>query len=532
MGVLGLTPFLQKVCPSVLQHLPDRLQSLAGKRVILDGTLLTQRVHYIPISHPYRHVLGWYRIVRELQDAGVTAVCVFDGKERNIAKAKETTKRRETRKLEGARENLERDRLDRLRSLGNILHEFSTLDRTDRARVSQIFQNSLLVETPIEELFPATLPARSREETPPREAVGRAPQPPSLASEAVALPFVRPTHSPRRPLVPTSYPVRARNNEDLTDSFIALYHDYRNSIPELASIPTPSSPRATVDAPEEQDARAEYMMSKNQYQLTLDEGVLWDCFRAEGPHDDMEASLRSLYDRSSVMSESYERRTKPPTSQTYIECQQILGAMGVRCINTEGPYEAEAVAASIVLHGFGDYVGSEDMDVLVYNAPLLRNISNRTGPLTLMSAPDIHNALSLDRASFVDFCILLGTDFSQRIKHVGPMRALKFIREYGTIENIIAAQPKYPPRIAVDDYLEEVKVARSVFATLPPVPDAAKNVQVHGDEEQVMKLLADFDLERMIGFDWDASGALDGNFFGDNPTGHGDADRTTYGLYV
>ncbi|KIY62917.1 hypothetical protein CYLTODRAFT_159803 [Cylindrobasidium torrendii FP15055 ss-10] len=118
---------------------------------------------------------------------------------------------------------------------------------------------------------------------------------------------------------------------------------------------------------------------------------------------------------------------------------------------------AEAVAASIVLHGFSDYVGSEDMDVLVYDAPLLRNISNWTGPLTLMSAPDIHNALSFDRTSFVDFCILLGTDFSQRIKHVGPMRALKFIREYGTIENIIAAQPKYPPRIVVDEYLEEVK---------------------------------------------------------------------------
>ncbi|KIY62916.1 hypothetical protein CYLTODRAFT_360794 [Cylindrobasidium torrendii FP15055 ss-10] len=63
MGVLGLTPFLQKLCPSVIQHLPDRLQSLAGKRVILDGTLLTQRVHCIPISHPYRHILGWYRIV-------------------------------------------------------------------------------------------------------------------------------------------------------------------------------------------------------------------------------------------------------------------------------------------------------------------------------------------------------------------------------------------------------------------------------------------------------------------------------------
>lgn len=51
-----------------------------------DGTLITQRLHFAQVPHPYRHVLGWYRIAKELQDAQVGAVCIFDGKSRSLAK--------------------------------------------------------------------------------------------------------------------------------------------------------------------------------------------------------------------------------------------------------------------------------------------------------------------------------------------------------------------------------------------------------------------------------------------------------------
>ena len=41
------------------------------------------------MPHTYRHVLGWYRIVREFEEAGVNAICVFDGSERSEAKRAE-----------------------------------------------------------------------------------------------------------------------------------------------------------------------------------------------------------------------------------------------------------------------------------------------------------------------------------------------------------------------------------------------------------------------------------------------------------
>ena len=54
-----------------------------------DGTLVTQRLHWAPTPHRYRHVLGWYRLVNELKSSDVDAVCVFDGPYRTTAKAME-----------------------------------------------------------------------------------------------------------------------------------------------------------------------------------------------------------------------------------------------------------------------------------------------------------------------------------------------------------------------------------------------------------------------------------------------------------
>ena len=56
-----------------------------------DGTLVTQRLHFAPMPHPFRHVLGWYRIMQELKESSVTAICVFDGKNRSHAKQMEVS---------------------------------------------------------------------------------------------------------------------------------------------------------------------------------------------------------------------------------------------------------------------------------------------------------------------------------------------------------------------------------------------------------------------------------------------------------
>ncbi|EEB88464.1 hypothetical protein MPER_13689, partial [Moniliophthora perniciosa FA553] len=125
----------------------------------------------------------------------------------------------------------------------------------------------------------------------------------------------------------------------------------------------------TVPDSDAEAAKAEYEMSRTQAQLTIEEGRFWDTVEAlsdarvdDQPTDGISPSdlLTTLTKKSFLLSETYKRSSRPPTTQQYNESKELIKAMGVTCIDTEGAVEAEAVAASLVLNGHADYVASED----------------------------------------------------------------------------------------------------------------------------------------------------------------------------
>ncbi|KAF9225810.1 PIN domain-like protein [Gyrodon lividus] len=617
MGVLGITPFLQKICPEVIKRLPDRLKSLRGKTIVIDGTLITQRLHFAPMPHPHRHVLGWHRILTELKECDVRAICVFDGKQRNAAKAREVERRRETRKIDAARGSIEAYRLHRLQRLMCLLPHYRSLRTPDRQRVDEALEkvrsanrpisvhslgstaptptstpaetsippSSCATSTPhrsyplgrhpyffahggmgVDELQEVVTSVSISQATPRSDPCQLAPgvaELPPLPEQAVPIestdkgvgsvslsddraddPFaalptvywsgvVQPPSVPwfpdhPLPVIPAE-PVLPESVESFESEFSALYGEYKQCLAQLSSMPSSfdgpavsdeSSAAGVADAAE---ARIECAMSKQQLQMTLDEGRIWDSLVASSPDVpsppiDTESTLSALAEKSNAISESYQRRSNPPTAETYEASKEILRAMGVPCIESTGPFEAEALASSLVIHGHADYVASEDTDVLVYEAPMIRNITTREAPIVVVRGEEIRTTLQLDRASYIDFALLLGTDFSQRIKNVGPSRALKFIREHGSIERVIEQESKYPPRVPVPDYLEQVGVARLVFQTLPPVPDPEVLQQMEGDPKAVSEVIQKYDLNRVLCNSWDYHASLAGNYFGDNPS--------------
>lgn len=288
-------------------------------------------------------------------------------------------------------------------------------------------------------------------------------------------------------------------------------------------------------------AKEEYALSKNQQSLTDEEGKLWDMIAeaatADGVPEPISKYAEDLVAKSAVLSESFQRRQYPPTPSTYAESREILRAMGIPCIEPVGAFEGEALAASLVLNGHADYVASEDtvkppiaspsslplmawhlQDVLVYGAPLVRNIASGTGPLSLITGDDVRTALGLSNAAFVDFVLLVGTDFSTRIKNLGPVRALKFIREHGTIERVLERETRYPLMVPLEFYLEEIALARSVYQTLPPISPGMLDFDDGSvNEDEVLAILDRCDLRRYAMEDEDFSQWLSGNYFGDNP---------------
>ncbi|GJE94789.1 PIN domain-like protein [Phanerochaete sordida] len=315
-------------------------------------------------------------------------------------------------------------------------------------------------------------------------------------------------------------PAARADIEAIRSTLANLYIEYKANRERFDSLPQPTPTKQPADDPTAIETKTEYMMSKTQHQLTIEEGAFWTKLAdLKSLEEELEDAATMLGQKSAVLSESYSRRTHPPTTQTYEESKELIWAMGVPCLEPDGPFEAEALAASIVLHGQADLVASEDTDVLVYGAPLVRNIAKRSDPLVVMSGPEVRTALELDQKRFIDFALLLGTDFSQRIKNVGPARALKFIRQHGSIEQVLERETQYPPRIPTSLYLQQVDVARVVFHTLPPVPDDFYLRMGVPDDAAVQEILQKYGLWKEVSHDyeWDYTRALSGNYFDDNP---------------
>ncbi|KDR80107.1 hypothetical protein GALMADRAFT_62412 [Galerina marginata CBS 339.88] len=513
MGVRGLTPFLQKNCPDVLKKLPSRLQSLRGKKIVLDGTLITQRFHFMRRDHPYRHILGWYRLAQELNENGVSAICVFDGKERQVAKAKEVERRQAVRQLAQSRGGIERERFQRLRQLKEGIEIFQNVSFADK---QQVFM--ALSDLPNVEYCTSTL----LQQGPPNEPKDEIP---SLTEESPP-----DSHLQEMPHIGhTALPITP---DQLPNHFRSLNIGYKAAIAKLFSASIDSTGIPIQPAVSAGGQQASQTVTKKQFNLTIQEGELWNALTqsSEYPTADLASAMgekiNSLVEESYMLSMSFDRRSNRPTQTIYNQSKDVLRAMGIPCIDATGAVEAEALASAIVLNGHADFVASEDTDVLVYEAPLMKNITSYSEPIVLVSGSDIRNALGLSREAYVDLAVLMGTDFSDRIKNIGPVHAYQYIKEYGTIERIIEfvrSDTKFITNLSWETYLARVNIARLVFNTLPAIPPLQSLQAIEKDDQEVTKILGSYGLgfTQMAGDTWDYEAVyqltLGGNYFSDAP---------------
>ena len=129
------------------------------------------------------------------------------------------------------------------------------------------------------------------------------------------------------------------------------------------------------------------------------------------------------------------------SSEIVEESIALLEMMGIPYVRA--PCEAEAQCAELVKGGRAYAIGSEDMDTLTCGGPiLLRNLNysesmSKSKPIKEIHLDKILEGMGLNNTQFIDLCILCGCDYTEKIKGIGPVTALKLIREYGSIERIL-----------------------------------------------------------------------------------------------
>ena len=153
------------------------------------------------------------------------------------------------------------------------------------------------------------------------------------------------------------------------------------------------------------------------------------------------------------------------TGSVLDDAKKLLALMGIPWL--EALEDAEAQASYMAARGDVQAVGSKDYDCLLYGAPILARYLTLTGrewlPAQKRSRPlipelirlaDNLRILGITREQLVDLAILVGTDFDEGVKGIGPKKALKLVRDFGSIE-------KMPSEITAN--LNELNEVRQVF---------------------------------------------------------------------
>ncbi len=184
-------------------------------------------------------------------------------------------------------------------------------------------------------------------------------------------------------------------------------------------------------------------------------------------------------------------RTSSIDKEKVEEAKKLLDALGIPYVDAKS--EGEAQAAYMNARGDVDMVASQDYDALLFGSPLLvRNLAI-TGKRKLpdkqiyvevmpeeIELQKVLEKNGITREQLVDIAILIGTDFNEGIKGIGPKKALQLIKEYKSIERLIEFK-KIPE---IENY-EEI---RKIFLE----PEVNENYELEWrevDENRVIDLL-------------------------------------------
>ncbi|KAJ2826262.1 hypothetical protein IWW50_002449 [Coemansia erecta] len=181
-------------------------------------------------------------------------------------------------------------------------------------------------------------------------------------------------------------------------------------------------------------------------------------------------SLHALQTHNAERTATLGRRGERLTAAKIGQCEELMRALGFATHVVDGG-ESEGVCAQLCRGGVVDAVCSEDLDVVAFGGRLLRGLYSFDPrvPMALVDAERACEELGLSRESFVDLCILCGTDFASTIEKVGPITALRLVREHGSIEHILESE-KFVARPGFT-----YELARAVFLADPAsLPFASK----------------------------------------------------------
>lgn len=154
--------------------------------------------------------------------------------------------------------------------------------------------------------------------------------------------------------------------------------------------------------------------------------------------------------------------------------QDLLSFMGLPWFKAAG--EAERTCAWLCKFNYVKGVITTDSDVLAYGAPIfVQDVRVNQYTCKIIRHQDVLEVLDLSEKQFLDFCIMCGTDYNERMPGIGPAKAYKLLCDHDDLDSISQH---------VDTSILYYGEGRELF-TLPPADDATTIVEGSGKEFKI-----------------------------------------------
>jgi len=174
---------------------------------------------------------------------------------------------------------------------------------------------------------------------------------------------------------------------------------------------------------------------------------------------EMRESLTQLTCSDGIMEIEVEKSYCPSVRPLKEDFQALKLALESLDIETAtAKYEAEALCSELCVSGRAHAILTEDSDCLAYLANnVLLHWSNDTEEV--VSAEIALSTLQLSPDQFQDLCVLLGNDFNERVKGIGPVKALALLKKHGSLDSVLESLK------VSDEVSVMMKRSRHIFKT-------------------------------------------------------------------
>ncbi|MDD2655085.1 MAG: flap endonuclease-1 [Candidatus ainarchaeum sp.] len=215
---------------------------------------------------------------------------------------------------------------------------------------------------------------------------------------------------------------------------------------------------------------------------------------------------KALAEEKMEEAKRYAQGSSRLTKEMVDESKRLLSLMGIPWV--QAPSEGEAQGAYMVREGLCYASASQDYDSLLFGSPIfLRNLSitgKRKVPkqnryidieIELVELEETLKHLGVTREQLILIGIMVGTDFNEGVRGIGPKTGLKIVKEQDTLGKVKA----YLKKEKEYEFPEDVEEVYDFFLNAPH-KEVGDITWGKPTREGVIELLVDehdFSLERI-----------------------------------